>query len=140
LLPCGSCSPGFGIVASGLDENVKLSLRKLSALCVYELTVVEEQWPNRRVVEPVWSIKAVNGCVPLRNVTIGEVPRGFAVEVDLLPVRRGHMYGAQGVAKYAENSRYRGASRPWFVCRGRVAVVDWKDEYRLKDRPERCAP
>jgi len=127
-------------VASGVDENVKLSLRKLSALCVYELAVFEEQWPNRRVVEPVWSIKAVNGCVALRNVTIGKVPPGFAVEGDRLPMRRGHMYGARGVARLGENSRLQGASLPWFVCRGRVSVVEWKNEYRLEDRPDRCAP
>ena len=127
------------IVASGVDGNVTLSLRKISSLCIYELKVGEEQWPNRRAVEPVWSIKAVNGCVALRKVTIGKVPQGFVVDVDRLPMRRGHMYGAHGVAKFGENSRYRGASLPWFVCRGRVSVVDWKDDYRLKDRPERCA-
>ena len=139
LLLCGSCSPGFGIVASGVDENVTLSLRKLSTVCIYELTVVEEQWPNRRMVEPVWSIKAVNGCVALRKVTIGELPQGFVVERDRLPMQRGHMYGAHGVARFGETSRYRGASLPWFVCRGQVSVVDWKDAYRLRDRPERCA-
>lgn len=138
MLLSASCSPAFSIKASGHGANVELALQGRGTVCLYELRIGEERWPNRRTVEPVWVIKAVDGCVELRRIKIGQVPPGFAVEINRLPMRRGHMYGAHGVARFGEGGQYRGATLPWFICRGRISTVNWKDDYRLKDRPQSC--
>jgi hypothetical protein len=141
---CGSCSPGFGIEVSGRDDNVSVSFTGAFSSrltpCVYELQVDEERWPNRRTVGPVWSIRSMSGCVPLRSVKIGELPAGFTAEVDGLPLKLGSMYGVRATARFGESSTYRGGTLPWFVCRGATRTITWKTEYRLEDPPQGCGP
>lgn len=141
---CGACSPGFSIDVSSDWIGVKLTLKRGLSLhfepCVYQLEVREEQWPNRRHVGTVWKITARDKCVKLSSIRVGQTPVGFVSEINHLPLKPGHMYGAVASAQYGEHSRYSGGMLPWFICRTGVVSIGWKDEHSLEDPPAGCLP
>ena len=140
-LTCSSCSPSISIEPSGSGTNIQLSFYDPGIFwsspmeaCIGQLTVREEGWPHRRPQQVVWKIHAPGGkCIKLRELTIGRLPPGFLEDVQRLPLKFGHMYGAE-----SRSEPFDGVSMAWFVCRGAPADARWKNDYRLADPPPRC--
>ena len=137
---CGSCSRGFEILPSGFGTNIRLMFTEggwftptPKQACLTELTVSEEQWPTRGGGPVVWRIRAVKGCVTITGADVGHVPDGFTADINQLPLKTGHMYGAR-----AEADPYGGGSMAWFVCREAPAVAEWKNMEALASPPQRC--
>lgn len=81
----------------------------------------------------MWEISALNGCVKLKEVEIGRVPKGFVGTTNQLPLHMGRIYRATVRASSGP-----AASKPWLVCPQAPAVIR-EDDYWLVDPPRRCS-